>query len=208
MSNAKKKQKRKSRREAKRKEARRRDSVSPVKRLAAAHGEIECWMSDDFEGKRQSQMFVYKRAGLLMGVAAFLVDRGVVGLKDAWTAMNITRQQFEEVLEGSRGEGITMSRAKMEDVRKMVAGGFRWAYENGMRLPKDLDKTAALIGGVGDWRAADISRFAREFVGHPADLRQRLIGEAFESYIMRSDIAFTFSDLAKSNTGGTPLSPG
>ena len=189
-----KKQRHKAKREAKRLAARRRDSISPVKRLANAPGEVECWMSDDFKLNGQMQLFVYKRAAGLAGIACFLVDRGVVGLKDAWTQMEVDREQFANMLNTSKDRGIRMRRAAITDVRHWVAGGIRWAHDNGMRLPKDWIKAASLIGGVGEWKSADVSEFAREFAGHPEDLRQRLVSEPLETYLKRTDIDFIFSD--------------
>jgi hypothetical protein len=63
-----------------------------------------------------------------------------------------------------------------------------------MRLPKDWLKAAMLIGGVGDWQSADVSNFVMEFRGHPEDLRQRLIGQSFDSYVRRQDVSFVFRE--------------
>jgi hypothetical protein len=196
MPKADKKQRHKAKREAKRRQAQRQKSISPIKRLADAPGEIEYWMSDDFDGLGQSQMFVYKRAAGLTGIACFLVDRGVVGLKDAWARVHIEKAEFNDMLEECRDRGIPMRHATLDEVRRMVAGGIRWAHDNGMRLPKDWVKPAALLGGINDWMTADVSAFVKEFAGHPDDLRQRLISEPFESYIERDDIDFDFSELA------------
>lgn len=191
-----KKQRHKAKREAKRREARRRESISPLKRLADAPGEIEYWMSDGFDSFGQVSLFVFKRAAGLTGIACFLVDRGVVGLKDAWARMNIDRAEFSEMLDTCKSRGIAMNRATADEIRRMVAGGIRWAHDNGMRLPKEWAKPASLLGGVGDWASADVSLFVKEFAGHPEDLRQRLIGEPFDDYIRRADVTFIFSDSA------------
>ena len=45
------------------------------------------------------QIFVFKQAGRLAGVACFLIDQGVVGLKDAWTRMNVDRIGILDMLE-------------------------------------------------------------------------------------------------------------
>lgn len=194
MSHANKKQRHKIKREAKRREARRRNSVSPVKRLAESTGDTECWMSDDFHELGQAQVFVYKRAGTLSGIACFLIDRGVVGLKDAWVRMNIDHDELDAALDKSDQEGISMRRATLDEARKLVAGGLRWAHDNGMRLPKEWPKTTSFIGSLDAWQGADVSAFVMEFAGHPEDLRRRLIGEPFETYIQRDDIDFEFSD--------------
>jgi hypothetical protein len=196
MSKPDKKRRRELKRDAKRREARRRESISPVKRLARAPGEIECWISEDFEELGQAQIFVFKRGGGQSGVACFLVDRGVVGLKDAWTRLGVEPADLSDMLERSKRNGIHMRPGTIEEARCLVAGGVRWAHDNGMRLPSDWAKTASVIGGVGDWASADVSRFAREFAGHPEDLRQRLRAESFESYLQRNDVDFVFSSEA------------
>lgn len=193
MPNTDKKQRREAKRKAKRLAIRRRESVSPIKRLVEARGELECWASDNLDDMGQVQLFVYKQGAGLTGLAAFLVDRGVVGLKDAWVQMDVDRQRIREMLDESATRGIDMCRVAVEDIRRWVAGGVRWAHENGMRLPKDWSKPASFIGGVGDWSTADVSQFTKEFAGHPEDLRQRLIREPLDTYLRRSDIQFTFS---------------
>lgn len=193
MSKANKKQRHDSKRKAKRQAMRRREAASPIKRLADAPGELECWISEaDFRSLGQMQIFVYKRAGGLAGMAAFLLDRGVVGLKDAWVRMYMSALEFEDALKASRESGIAMRRSSTDEIRPWIAGGLRWAHENGMRLPRDWMKPASLIGGVGDWHAADVSAFVKEFAGHPEDLRQRLVGEPFDTYVQREDIEFVF----------------
>ncbi len=189
-----KKQRHKAKRQAKKLAARRRDSISPIKRLADARGEIDCWTSGEFSDMRQMQIFAYKRGGGISGVACFLIDQGVVGLKDAWVRVNIPRSEFDEMVQKSGDHGIPMSRAPLETIRGVIAGAVRWTHDNGMRLPKDLTKVASVIGGIGDWQSADVSKFSKEFMGHPDDLRRRLISEPFESYIQRKDIYFLFSD--------------
>jgi hypothetical protein len=197
MSHHNKKERHKAKREAKRRETRRRESVSPIKRLAQAPGDIECWMTKGFfEANGQIQMFVYKRAGGLTGIACFLVDQGVVGLKDSWARLHMDRMEFDSMLAECTRHGMPMTRASVDDVRRIVAGGIRWAFDNGMRLPKNWENPASLFGGVGEWKSADVSLFVMEFAGHPEDLRQRLIGAPFDNYIRRTDIQFVFSDSA------------
>jgi hypothetical protein len=203
MSKADKKQRHKARREAKRREWRRQQSVSPVRRLAKAPGDVDCWMSDSLEEQGQAQVFVFKRGAGMSGIAAFLIDRGVVGLKDAWTRRNIDRAEFDEMIEGCNARGIPTRRATIDEARGLVAGAMRWAHEHGMRLPKDWDRAAAFLGGVGEWMTADTSAFVKEFAGHPQDLRQRLVGESFDSFTQREDIAFLFSSIAPFKGKGT-----
>ena len=194
MPHSNKKQRRELKRKAKKRDLRRQSGISPVKRLAAASGEVECWISDKFEELGQRQIFVYKSAAGLTGLSCFLVDRGVVGLKDAWTTMNTDRAELADALDSSADRGIRMRRAEVSEALRCVCGGARWAHDNGMRLPKDWVRAPLLLGDVSDWRSADVSGFVMEFAGHPEDLRQRLIGEPFDTYLQRDDIQFIFAD--------------
>ena len=193
---ANKKQRHEAKRKAKRLAVRKAQSVSPMKRLSDGSGEIECWASRNFEAMGQIQVLVFKRAAGLTGIACFLIDRGVVGLKDSWVRVDVPRKEFQEMLDAGSQRGIMMERISIEKTRDWVAGGARWAYDNGMRLPKDWLKHTMLIGGVGTWQTVDVSQFAMEFAGHPEDLRQRLIGETIETFLERNDILFIFNEAA------------
>lgn len=194
MSRLDKKQRHRAKREAKRLNARRKESVSPLKRVAFAPGEPEVWMTDGFgEYERQAQIFIFKQGGGLSAFAGFLVDQGIAGLKDVWTEKPFHHTDLMDLVKRCAQEDIPMNRVTIERARQTIAGAARWAHDNGMRLPKDWVKATILMGGVGDWLTADVSGFTKEFVGHPVDLRQRLVGASFESFIRRSDIRFVFS---------------
>ncbi len=193
MGKANKKQRHRAKREAKRREARKQKSISPVRRLADATGEVEYWMSEGFDNFGQAQLLVYKRAGGLTGTACFLIDRGVVGLKDAFMRFGIERSEFKKTLDNAAARGVEMRLVSLPDFKQRIASAARWAHENGMRLPKQWVKCASLVGGVGDWMSADVSGFVKEFVGHPEDLRRRLVREPFDSYVQRPEITFFFS---------------
>jgi hypothetical protein len=186
----------KAKRKAKRQAIRRQQSVSPVKRLAEAPGELECWASENFEQMGQMQLYAWKRAAGLSGVACFLIDAASSALKDAWVSMGVDHAYFEDILDRASDNGIRMRRITPDEARRWIAGGLRWAHDNGMRLPKDWQRPASLIGGVGDWHSADVSAFIKEFAGHPEDLRQRLVSEPLETYIQRPDINFIFNESA------------
>jgi hypothetical protein len=196
MSRADKKARQRSKREAKRRQQRRQNAVSPVKRLANALGEVEVWLSEDFQEFGQAQCFVFRRGAGLSGMACFLVDRGVAGLKDAWVRMNVTHDDLDAAVQGSRDQGIPMRRGSTDEVRRLVAGGLRWAHEHGLRHPAGWQRTAQFIGGVEGWQDADTTGFVKEFAGHPEDLRQRLIGEPLEQFLNRSDIDFDLDESA------------
>jgi hypothetical protein len=196
VSKADKKQRQKKKREAKKREQRRRDSVSPFKRLADAPGDAEFWTTGDYSNEGQCEILVFKEAAGLSGVVAFLIDRGVVGLKEAWVRMGLSIGQFRETLDASRDRGLPMARTTAVDAAAVIAGALRWTRQNGMRLPKDWEKTIRILGPMPDIATADVSKFEMEFQGHPEDLRQRLIGEPFEAFIQRKDVSILFSDEA------------
>ncbi len=183
------------RKKAKQLEVRRKRSTSPAKRLAdATGGTLRCWMSLDYETHDQANIFVYKSAGGLSGIACFLVDRGIAGLKDCWLTMHAPIEQLQEMLATARGMNTPMREASLGEIRLLIAGAARWAFDHGMRLPKDWQKPAAVVGGLEDWRNADVSDFVKGFAGHPEDLRRRLIGEPIETFLQRRDIEFIFSE--------------
>ncbi len=196
MPSADKKQRQKKKREAKKRDLRRRESVSPVKRLADTPGVTEYWTSGDFGLRGQSEILVHKQAGGLTGFAAFLIDRGVVGLKDAYTRLGVSIGEFREVLDGSRDRGVPLTRTTATEAAAVIAGAIRWTRQNGMRLPKDWEKTVRILGPMPDIDTADVSKFVMEFEGHPEDLRQRLIGEPFDAFVKRKDVSILFSDEA------------
>lgn len=191
-----KKQRHRAKRQAKRKQSRRTQSVSPIKRIADAPGDVEYFMSSNFEEFGQLQVFAYKRAAGSSALACFLIDRGVVGLKDAFLRMGLDRKALDGVIEKGGASGIAMNSVSEDKAKKYIAGAVRWTHDNGMRLPIDWVRVASLIGGVEGWESADVSMFVKEFAGHPDDLRRRLISEPFDTYIRRTDIRFIFSDSA------------
>lgn len=193
MSRHDKKQRREQKRKVRRVELRRKQSGSPIKRLVEAPGDVECWMSKDFEEMGQRQIFAFKRAGGLSGIFCFLIDRGVVGLTDAWARIGFTREDLLHCIDRAQGGGIQMRSVRPEEGRKWVVSAARWAHDNGMRLPKEWMKMAAVLGDVSDWESADVSAFLKEFAGHPEDLRQRLIGESLENYLKRGDTKIFFN---------------
>jgi hypothetical protein len=162
--------------------------------LAAAPGSFECYTSGDLKAFGQVQVVVHKRTPRGSGTAMFLIDRGIVGLKDAFVICPMTAEDFRSLIDDELRPAYPTSRITLEEARALVAGAVRFARGHGMRLPKDLEKTTSIIGGIGDWTTADTSPFLKEFAGHINDLRQRLIGQPFEEFIRRDDITFIFSN--------------
>jgi hypothetical protein len=191
-----KRHRRDQKRKAKKAEQRRREGLGPAKLLATTPGTFECYTSGDLAIFGQVQVVVHKRTPRGSGTAMFLIDRGIVGLKDAFVVCPMTDQDFRSLIEDQLKPTYPTNRITLEEARALIAGAVRFTREHGMRLPRNLAKGTSIVGGIGDWTTADTSQFVKEFAGHINDLRQRLIGEPFDEFIRRDDITFIFSSEA------------
>jgi len=187
--------KRKRKQEALRKAA----SASPFKLISRLPAEVQCWMNTNWEQTRQASIFVLRqtRSGRC-AMANFLVDFGMAGLKDAYGRLDSTAAEFfDEVLEPFR-DRFPMASIDPSEAGRYIAGGIRFAHDNGFRLPHRYERWVAILGDIGDWRNADVSDFEMEFAGSLDDLRHRLIGQPVEEFLAREDVSIVLSDLAPS----------
>lgn len=95
-------------------------------------------------------MYVLRRTsvhGLVM--AAFLVDMWCAGLKDARGRLSATMDAFQEWVPNPRG-GIRQGFKQVDPaaVRRLVAGGIRFAEQNGFRLPSRDQRWTAMLGDL------------------------------------------------------------
>lgn len=180
--------------EQKKREAQRATSGS-VYRLAGQSGElVACYANQNWREHGMASLHILRRApggGHVMG--AYLVDLGCMGLKDAWGRLDITYQQFKESILDRVPEEIGLVPVELALVRRLVAGGIRFAQQNGFRLPPRHERWVALLGDIGDWRAADLTDFGRDgrlyYTGTEGDLQQHLIGSVDE-FLARKDVDF------------------
>lgn len=186
-------------REKKRQALRRAASVSPYKR-AAAGALVACHVNADWRERGQATVYVLRRspgptAGLAM--ATFFVDLWCAGLKTVWGRFDILREEYDDVVErmGDRMDA-SMPEVPLEQAAAIVAGGIRFAVQNGFRLPAHYQRWTAFLGGKLDWQHADISAFGVEggrklrWVAPMEDLRARLIGSTVEQFLARPDVEF------------------
>lgn len=168
---------------------------SPYRR-AAQSGDIEaCYITEDYVDKGVAAVVTLRRvAGGGHAMAAFLVDLWCIGLKDAWGRLSVSRSDFEEIIGHSSRNLSTLIRTDPAVARRLVAGAIRFSHENGFRLPPRYERWAALLGGISDWRTADISDFGRDggllYVGDVEELRKRLIGETVDRFLARPDVHY------------------
>ena len=196
---AKKKERRRLKRREKRRELHRAESGSPYRRIGT-RGEMKaCYINRNWRDSGQAVTYCLVAVpGEGHAMAAFLVDLWCMGLKDAWGHLQINPEEFREQMLEPMSREVELVRVDLEVVRRIVAGGIRFAEQNGFRLPRRCDRWTALLGGVGDTAAADLADFGVDgrlrFVGNVEDLRRRLIGCTPEQFRAREDVDFVIGD--------------
>lgn len=176
---AKKKEKHRLKRLSKQRAARKEAAVSPLRRIAAEGGTLECWANAGWAEEGLASLLVFGTDGSgKHALCGFLVDVWAVGLKDAWGRAPAARADWDETFGIFRSE-VDAERIDVAEVRRLVAGGVRFARQNGFRLPNGWDKWAAMLGPLGDLNTADLTGFTKDgkllYVGDERFLRQRLI---------------------------------
>jgi len=199
--NSRKKERHRLKRKQKQLARRRAMSGSPYKRIGTSGDVTACFMNPDYAQRGQAAIFVLRSipGGGGYALAAFLVDLWCAGLKDAWGKLDITREEFEGMVD-QMDKQTPMRSGDLETVRRVVAGGLRFAQQNGFRLPPRFERWTAIIGGVGDWSQADLTHFGVDggaklrWVAPLDDLRKRLIGCSVDEFLARADVEFVLGD--------------
>lgn len=190
---ANKKQRHEQKRREKRSLLRRADQGSPYKKIGLAGSTAACYINDDWrEDGLASIQILLRVPGGGHALACFLVDRWCIGLKDAFGCLTMTAEEFRLHLERSASQGVHHVPVDMATVRRLVAGAIRWSRDHNFRLPPRYERWVSMIGGVGDWSAADVSDFGVDgqlhYVGAMEDLEHRLIGTTLEEFVAREDV--------------------
>ena len=210
---ARKKQKHRLKRKQKQIEARKAKSVTPLDRIARSGGVLECYVNDDWTETGIASIQVLGRAADGgCAHAAFLVDVWCVGLKDAYGSRTALRSEFENLLE-RLGERMHMGPIPAEVARRLVAGGVRFARQNGFHLPSHSDRWTAIFGDLGDVASADLTDFGVEgngrglrYVGTLDFLKRRLAHCSAEQFLARPDVHWMLSDGTPANLAHVHLS--
>jgi len=186
---------RKHRRELKRREKRlalrRQEGLNPYHAFKSDGELVACYINRGWRENGVASILVLKRVPADRYIlCAFLVDLWCLGLKDAWGRIDVTPGELEERLT-SQTEVV---RVEPELVRRLVAGGIRFARQNSFRLPRRYERWVEILGGVGDPGQADLSDFGTEdgklrYVGPIEDLRSRLLVSP-EQFFSRPDVEF------------------
>ncbi len=186
---ARQRQKRKQKQQASRRKA----SVSPYRKLASSGDVTACYIQHGWEHDGTAAMFVVKRsADRRLALIAFFVDLWCMGLKDAWGRLGMTSEEIDEAV--NRSPHLEFERIDLDTVRELVAGGIRFAQDNGFRLPHRYERWTAVLGDLGDLDQADLRRFGADgklrLVAPLEDVRKRLIGSTVDEFIARPDVEY------------------
>ena len=193
--NAQKKERQRLKRKQKKMAMRKFQSRTPLQRIAAEGGSLECWITPDFkeEGIAAIQVVARDVSGRC-AVAGFLVDLWCVGLKDAFGRSEVDEAAFREQSLEPWMQRMGSSRIDAGKVRRLVAGGIRFSRQNGFRLPPQWEKWVTIFGRdiLNELATADVSEFGVDgglrYVGTMDFLRQRLIGCSVEEFMSRPDV--------------------
>jgi hypothetical protein len=193
--NARKRERHRLKRQQKKRRIHRVQGVSTYRR-ASTEGEIKaCYINSNWRENGQASIFcVRSLADGSCAVACFLVDIWCMGLKDAYGRLDMSTREIKEDFLPRISRDFALIRVEPEVVRSIVAGGIRFARDNGFRLPKRYQRWAAFLGEVGDTDSADISEFGvggkLRYFGTMDDLRKRLIGCTVDQFLERKDVEF------------------
>ena len=202
---ARKKQKQRLKREQKRLQAKRARAVTPFDRIARSGGQLECYVNANWREMGMANIQVLGRApdGRL-AYAAFLVDIWCVGLKDTFGKREFARPDFDDILDRMEEE-LEVAKLSPAEAKRLVAGGMRFARQNGFKLPPHFERWVAIFGGLGDVATADLRGFGVEggrlrYVGTKAFLQRRLAACSVDDFLRRPDVQWVMGD-------GTPRHP-
>jgi hypothetical protein len=131
-------------------------------------------------------------------MGAYLVDLWCAGLKDAWGWRDASMEEFRERVLKGHPSPSALVRGDLDLIARLVAGGIRFARQNGFRLPPKYERWTALLGEIGPTAEADLRDFGVDgklrWVGPVSDLKARLIGCPLEEFLSRQDVEFILGD--------------
>lgn len=166
---------------------------------AAATGQlVACRINADWRQRGQAVMLVLRRSGARRYAAAsFLVDLWCAGLKDAWGKLDISQAEFDQMaLQMDERMERTMHEAELAEIAAVVAGGIRFARQNGFRLPGETDWWAAFVGPLrvddADLAAFGVDGGKLRWIGPRWDLEARQERQTVEEFAARADVEALF----------------
>ena len=94
--------------------------------------------------------------------------------------------------------GCSDSTTLVWEAKRLVAGGVRFARQNGFKLPPHYERWTAIFGDLGDLAAVDLTDFGVEgglrYVGTKAFLQRRLAACTVDEFLNRPDVQWVLGD--------------
>lgn len=153
-----------------------------------------CFANRDwYEDGMASIMVARRTAPERVTMAAFLVDRLAMGLKDAWGRTDMGLSEFNEHVNRA-GSGIDLAPMNLGTAMNLVYGGIQLACELGFRLPRRYERWTAILGALPDGESPDMSMFLDNgkimLVCSERDLEARLVGTTAKKFLARPDVHY------------------
>lgn len=166
--------------------------------ISNAHRVYGCYANADWQDDGIASILMARQVGLgHVSIAAFLVDRWCMGLKDAWCLLDAGISEFEERV-AELDARLGMVAMKLDTARHLVYGGVALAKELGFRLPRRWERAALVLGPLAAGVTPDPSLFRRKgrlvLMTNMTDLRARLMGTSVEKFLSRTDIDIELGD--------------
>jgi hypothetical protein len=190
-------EKRRARAKEKKLAKRRLQGSSPLSRLADVQY-CECWMTASPDDRMVSISVLRPVRGGTMAGAVFLIDRDCIGLKDAFSRLDIEVAAVRESIRQRAEDPDTLvSRIDLVKARQFVAEAIAWTRQHPFfRMPPETDRCVRILDGVGDIDRADVSGFGKDgklfYVGRKVDLEPRLLTMTVPDFMEREDVECVF----------------
>lgn len=126
----------------------------------------------------------------------FVVDLWCMGLKQAFGRLGISVEEFQHsFVESAAAMCGELELVDVEFARRIVAGGTRFARDNGFILPPRYECWTALLEVEDNVDSADVSDFGVDggglrFIGSRKELKARLVDGDVKAFLSRPDVEF------------------
>lgn len=185
-------------RQQRKREAARTRSGSPYKRIGQIGPVEACYINAGWREDSMASAWVLRRApdgG--HALAAFLIDRWCIGLKDAWGQLDISYADWTDILDQRRAL-IALERVDLDLVRQLVSGAIEFSERHGFRLPPRYERWVALLGPLPPGPEAvhllGTPDGKLRYNGALEDLARRLTRERLDQFLSRPDVECAFVD--------------
>ena len=141
-------------------------------------------------------------AALLVAIAALLVAVGgsafgAIAAIPSNNTFTACYQTSDNLLDRMREE-LDVARLSTSEAKRLVAGGVRFARQNGFKLPPHYERWTAIFGDLGDLAAVDLTDFGVEgglrYVGTKAFLQRRLAACTVDEFLNRPDVQWVLGE--------------